>query len=232
LDLFGLGSDFPFKGVIWIMKFAFMLISSPGYADKLEGEVTDQSGQALANAVVVATPTITPLPPLQKLTAEVLDQRDREFIPHVLAVRTGTEVSFPNNDRIRHHVYSFSPVKRFEIKLYKDMPPSPVIFDSPGVAVLGCNIHDWMISYVYVTDSPYFAKTNVNGHWFLELPPDSYQINLWHPDMDQTHAPSPFPLNFQNPQSSPLKLVLNSKKKLRTGKPPQSAQEQRYDADP
>ena len=85
---------------------------------------------------------------------EVVDQIDKEFVPYVKPVRTGSFVQFPNKDHIRHHVYSFSAPSKFELPLYMGTPAQPVLFDKPGVVKLGCNIHDWMIGYVYVTDSP------------------------------------------------------------------------------
>ncbi len=86
---------------------------------------------------------------------------------------------------MRHHVYSFSPAKRFELPLYAGVPAEPVVFDKPGVVVLGCNIHDWMVGYVYVSESPYFAKTGKDGKALLtELPPRAYTLRVWHPQLD------------------------------------------------
>ena len=88
-----------------------------------------------------------------------MDQRGSQFVPHVLPVQAGTSVTFPNSDQIRHQVYSFSASKRFELPLYAGTSASPIRFDQPGIVVLGCNIHDWMIGYVVVLDTPYFGKT-------------------------------------------------------------------------
>ena len=99
----------------------------------------------------------------------------------MLAVRTGTAVSFPNRDSVRHHVYSFSAPKRFELRLYKGTPSQPIVFDQPGVVVLGCNIHDWMVGYVYVTNDPRFAVSDAQGRLSLDLPPGQYPMTLWHP---------------------------------------------------
>ena len=84
---------------------------------------------------------------------------EREFVPFVTVVQTGTVVTFPNRDPILHHVYSFSPAKQFEIKLYTGKSPTEIVFDKAGVVTLGCNIHDHMIAYVYVSDSPWTAMT-------------------------------------------------------------------------
>jgi plastocyanin len=95
-------------------------------------------------AVVLETPNAQPL---QKSKAIIL-QRDREFNPYLTIIQTGTAVDFPNLDPFKHHVYSFSQPKIFEIKLYAGKPAKPVVFDKPGVVALGCNIHDWMEAYI------------------------------------------------------------------------------------
>ena len=114
-------------------------------------------GSAVRDAVVYAVPEGRPFP-LPRKTA-VMDQKNRMFIPHVLAVQTGTAVRFPNSDDIRHHVYSFSPAKPFQLPLYKGTPANPVVFDAPGVVTLGCNIHDQMSAFIVVVDTPYFERT-------------------------------------------------------------------------
>ena len=111
--------------------------------------VVTSNGQPVADAVVVAVPTDGALP-AGKVRAEQLDQIDKEFVPRVKPVLVGSTVAFPNKDSVRHHVYSFSPAKRFELPLYAGVPSQPVLFDRPGVVVLGCNIHDWMVGYIYV----------------------------------------------------------------------------------
>lgn len=113
-----------------------------------------------------------------------MDQRGQRFAPHVLAVHTGTQVRFPNSDNIRHQVYSFSAAKRFELRLYEGTPAEPLLFDKPGVVVLGCNIHDWMLGYIYVTDDPLFAVSDAQGQVHLEqLAPGDYHATLWHPQL-------------------------------------------------
>jgi hypothetical protein len=111
-----------------------------------------------------------------------IEQRDRELVPYVTIVQTGAAIDFPNRDPFKHHLYSFSPAKRFEIKLYAGKPAQPVVFDKPGEVALGCNIHDWMEAYVLVVDSPYFAKTDSNGRAFItNIPAGHYRLRLWHP---------------------------------------------------
>ncbi|WP_236207724.1 methylamine utilization protein [Pseudomonas tohonis] len=149
-------------------------------AATLQGEVVDGQGQPLGNAVLsLKGPSGSAAIP----DTGVMDQRDKQFAPYVLAVHTGTAVSFPNSDNIRHHVYSFSPAKRFELRLYQGTPAAPVVFDKPGVVVLGCNIHDWMLGYVYITDDPFLAVSDDTGRLALDLPPGRYTASLWHPQV-------------------------------------------------
>lgn len=109
-----------------------------------------------------------------------IGQRDKQFTPQLLIVQTGTAVSFPNFDTVRHHVYSFSPIKVIDIKLYTGTPTEPVVFDKPGVAALGCNIHDLMSAHVVVVDTPLFATTDARGQATFDLPPGSHAVKAWH----------------------------------------------------
>ncbi len=147
--------------------------------------VKDDKGKPVPKAVIYATPlSMNVHKMVQAKSAAVIDQIDKEFIDHVTAVQVGSTVSFPNNDKIRHHVYSFSSAKTFEIPLYPPgiTPEKPIVFDKPGVVVLGCNIHDWMKAYVYVLETPYFNTTTESGVAVInDLPPGEYDIAVWHP---------------------------------------------------
>ena len=143
--------------------------------------VVTSNGRPVADTVVVAVPT-DGAPPAGKVRAEQLDQVDKEFVPSVKPIYVGSTVSFPNRDSVRHHVYSFSPAKRFELPLYAGVPAQPVLFDKPGVVVLGCNIHDWMIGYIYVSESPWFGRTDKDGRLTLaDVPARAYHVRVWHP---------------------------------------------------
>lgn len=109
-----------------------------------------------------------------------MGQRDRQFSPQLLVVQTGTAVNFPNFDTVRHHVYSFSPIKVIDIKLYSGTPAEPVVFDKPGVAALGCNIHDRMSAHIVVVDTPTFARTDDKGQASFELPAGEHAVKAWH----------------------------------------------------
>lgn len=168
-----------------LLVLVAMLLASPIYAASLQITVTNAEGRQVENAVVYATPRDPATKArMQQSTNTMIDQVDKEFIDHVTPVMVGTAVSFPNNDKIRHHVYSFSPAKTFEILLYKDKLPNPVVFDKPGVVVLGCNIHDWMSAYVFVADTPFFAVTRKSGAVVLKgLPAGAYDVEVWHPGL-------------------------------------------------
>lgn len=114
-------------------------------------------------------------------TAEAeMGQRNRQFTPQLLVVQTGTAVSFPNFDTVRHHVYSFSPIKVIDIKLYSGTPAKPIVFDKPGVATLGCNIHDRMSAHIVVVDTPTFARTDAKGQASFDLPPGEHLVKAWY----------------------------------------------------
>jgi len=121
-----------------------------------------------------------------------MGQRDRQFTPQLLVVQTGTAVSFPNFDTVRHHVYSFSPIKVIDIKLYSGTPTEPVVFDKPGVAALGCNIHDRMSSHIIVVDTAIFGKTDASGIVRFDLPAGDHALKAWHATLKaptlQSHA--------------------------------------------
>ena len=141
-------------------------------------QVSNSSGQPLADAVVAvelrgqATKSVG-------MKADMA-QRNRQFQPQLLIVQTGTAVNFPNFDTVRHHVYSFSTIKVIDIKLYSGTPAEPIVFDKPGVAALGCNIHDRMSSHIVVVDTPLFAKTDAAGVAKFDLPAGEHQLKVWH----------------------------------------------------
>ena len=202
-----------------------MLINA-AYSATLSGDLKDETGEAVIDAVISVVPAQGGLPALAKSQQpKSLDQIDREFVSHVLAIRTGEAVVFPNNDNTKHHVYSFSPANRFEIKLYSGVPSQPVIFNTPGIVALGCNIHDWMVGYIVVVDTPYFAQTDALGHWSIDLPAGDYKLSLWHEDLDGPDITQAIKVTEGQ---NPLNDTVNLKHTQRSGKPPGIFQEQGY----
>ena len=146
----------------------------------LEITVKDDKGRPVSDAVAYAAATGAANAAPRKQA--VVDQRDKQFVPYVTPVQVGTAVIFPNSDNIRHHVYSFSSAKKFELPLYSGVPTQPVVFDKVGFVTLGCNIHDWMIAYVAVLPTPHFQATRQDGRAVLkDLPAGQYTVQVWHP---------------------------------------------------
>jgi plastocyanin len=173
-------------------------VTAQASTGSVESVVTDDKGKPIGDAVVslmpLGTPPVATAATAAAPTTAVMDQHDKEFVPYVLPIYLGARVSFPNRDNIRHHVYSFSPAKKFELPLYMGTPASPVAFDKPGVVALGCNIHDWMLAYIYVLTTPHFAKTGADGKARLDgLSPGNYEARVWHPrlrgDTEKTGKP-------------------------------------------
>jgi plastocyanin len=160
---------------------------------ELRVTVAQVNGQPLPGAVVIAE-SAQPVPHVRKLTA-TMDQRDLMFVPQVLVIRTGTDVEFPNSDQVRHQVYSFSAPKKFQLSLYAGRPHAPVTFDKPGLVTVGCNIHDGMVGYIYVTESPWFGRTGNDGALRLDVPAGEYTISVQHPRITDAAADLRRPLS-------------------------------------
>jgi plastocyanin len=151
--------------------------------------ITQANGKPLPQSVI----TLDPIGGEEHRIAPahaVMDQVDRAFAPDVLVVPVGSTVAFPNTDSVSHQIYSFSPAKKFQLPLYRGKPYPPVQFSQPGLVTLGCNIHDFMLAYILVTDAPYFGLADAAGAWSAEVPSGSYRLTLWHPrlsEKDQIH---------------------------------------------
>ena len=165
-----------------------MLATAAGAAP-VDVEVLGRDGKPLAEAVVFLESASAKAAARPQAGVEV-EQVDKRFNQRVTVVTTGSSVSFPNRDKVRHHVYSFSPVKTFELKLYIGTPANPVVFDKPGIAVLGCNIHDTMAAWVVIVETPFHGQTGPSGRVRLaDVPPGSYRLRSWHPELP-TGAPA------------------------------------------
>ncbi len=149
-------------------------------ADTVRVEILAADGQPLANAALLIESRSAPAKVSSKQA--VVDQVDKQFTPTVSAVQPGTDVVFPNSDNIRHHVYSFSEAKNFELKLYSDKEKPSVNFDKAGIVTLGCNIHDQMVAYVLVSDEYDIVVTNDQGIVDLNLQESEApaEVRVWH----------------------------------------------------
>ena len=155
-------------------------------------------GTPVRDAIIIAEPA-QGSPPPRPGQKDVMDQRNLMFVPGAMVVQTGTSVDFPNSDQVHHQVYSFSPAKTFQLALYAGKAHAPVLFDKPGLVTLGCNIHDSMLGYIYVTDSPWSGRTGADGTVQLrDLAPGEYTVRLWHPLLDESGPELEAHLNLGN----------------------------------
>jgi plastocyanin len=169
--------------------FAVLGATAASYAGTLSAKVTTPGGEPLPMAVVTATAAGVAPSSAKPGSKAVMVQTAKQFMPFVLPVQMGTSVEFPNRDPFRHQVYSFSPAKTFELKLYGGSEAGAVTFDKEGVVPLGCNIHDNMLAYVYVVGTPYFAVTAQLGEGKItELPAGDYTVKVWHPNQKSSEG--------------------------------------------
>tara|TARA_R110002049_G_scaffold12203_6_gene54989 strand:- start:174 stop:788 length:615 start_codon:yes stop_codon:yes gene_type:complete len=161
---------------------AAILTASSGiaYASNLTVQVNASNRAPLEDVVVYLISNKTTAISVPGPRPEI-QQINKAFVPLVSVVQTGSLVDFPNKDKFRHHVYSFSEAKKFEIKLYADTPSKPILFDKPGYVVMGCNIHDNMISHLLIIDTPYFAKSDARGRAMISnVPNGDYSLIAWY----------------------------------------------------
>jgi len=191
-----------YKNVIATLLTGYALSST---AAELSVQVNDMAGLPVSDAIVYAEPAVRSSAQTSS-TAEI-EQKSRKFIPLVTVIQTGSSIVFPNKDSVRHHVYSFSPAKTFELKLYSGVPSTPVVFDKPGTVVLGCNIHDQMLAFVQVVDTPYFGKTDASGKVKLnELPNGQYTVKTWHYALIKENVAVEQPLNIKGSEQITMKI--------------------------
>jgi plastocyanin len=164
-----------------LLALALAGVSSPLAASSLSVRVVDSSGRPVRDAVVTLNPAIGAHAP-RPGGHFVVSQKDLQFHPFLTIVPVGADVSFPNLDPTKHHVYSFSAAKRFELKLFAKDQSRTVHFERPGVVALGCNIHDGMSAFIYITDTAWTARTNAQGiAAFPDAPNAPGRVAVWHP---------------------------------------------------
>jgi plastocyanin len=171
-------------------------------------------GEPVADAVVSLIPLDTPAPP--PAAAGEIAQESQEFTPYVTVVQAGSRVVFPNKDTVQHHVYSLSKAKKFELPLYDPNQHESFVFDMSGLVTLGCNIHDWMVAYLMVVPTPYFAKTDSTGRATVTAPAGRYRLELWHPRLG-AGINQEVVLTADNPMKRDFTLTLKADRRIRRG---------------
>jgi plastocyanin len=179
-------------------------LSAPLVAAPLAVRVVDASGHPVRDAVVTLYPAGAAARPARPGGRFVVSQKNLQFHPFLTIVPVGADVSFPNFDPTKHHVYSFSPAKKFELKLFARDQSRTVHFDKPGVVALGCNIHDQMGAFIVVTGSAWTARTDARGiAAFGDAPNAPGRLTVWHPYLralggvvEQAVAPAQRSANF------------------------------------
>ena len=178
-------------GLRWHSVFmACMLLSPALAATQLDVSVAAGKGPA-ADAVVSIVPHGVPAAPHEAAPAtKIIDQKNETFIPYVEIFRPGDSVVFRNSDQTRHHVYSFAPARQFEFVLTPGQSSAPLRLEHAGAIAVGCNIHDHMITYLYVADAPWIERTGADGRVSVpSLPPGDYDVSVWHPQLRPGQVP-------------------------------------------
>lgn len=203
--------------------FAFLAIFCPAAvsAATVTIDVRGPDGAPLTDAVVMVE-----VPGARADTMRgpfVMEQKAIAFQPHVLVVPVGASVTFPNRDTVRHHVYSFSKARKFDLKLYGREDQRSLVFDTPGIVTLGCNIHDWMLAYIYVVTTPYFAKTAADGKARLDgLTPGTYEARVWQPRMRGGAEKTAQPVTLAVGEPAQVAFVVSLKAEWRVPRAPDS----------
>jgi plastocyanin len=191
------------REILWALALAGA--ASPLAAAPLTVHVLDASGRPVRDAVVTLYPAPPSARPPRPGGHYVVSQQKLQFHPFLTIVPAGADVSFPNLDPTKHHVYSFSPAKKFELKLFAKDQSRTVRFDKPGVVALGCNIHDQMSAFIVVTDSAWTARTDARGMVvFGDAPNAPGRLTVWHPylraaggELQQSVTPTERSASFQ-----------------------------------
>ena len=172
-----------FQQFLRVLSFGMILSiisTAQAFADGVRVTVLDREGEPVPNVAVYIDGAGSEHAPVG--TSATMDQVDLRFVPHLLVVQSGTSVEFPNSDTVAHHVYSFSHPNHFKLPIYKGHAHPPVTFNQSGIVVLGCNIHDQMLAYIFVVDTPTFAMTNDDGIAMLDAQPGKdMEVSIWSP---------------------------------------------------
>lgn len=183
--------------------------------------VQDQYGLPIKNAVIELSGSGLTNKTFPKTL--IMDQVNKRFKPEVLVINQGDAVSFPNSDNIRHHVYSFSKVKPFELKLYSGKPNAPLKFENAGISVLGCNIHDAMVGYIYIGRSEHVLMTDEHGLATLDNFALFESVSIWHANLKNSIS-STKKINIADLIKTPVQSMYVIGLELKSPEPPNTFQ--------
>ena len=196
----------------WIGVLGTLLFDGGMAGNAVTLRVTDAEGRPVPDAVVYYE--ARSLPPPDPVARAIVDQVDAAFVPEITVIRTGTVVEFPNSDDVSHHVYSFARPNSFELPLYRGEVTPTVRFDHAGIVVLGCNIHDSMLGYIVVVDTPYFDVTDERGiASLISVPQDAAAFFVWSPRLDPGQA---LQIDMDGVDREAQPLAINAGRRLRT----------------
>jgi len=179
------------------LALAAILVPATAQAGTVAVHVVDAGGRQVNDAVVtIQAAAPGPARPIRFPWPNTMVQKNIAFNPHTLIVPVGSTVTFPNQDKVRHHVYSFSKPARFELRLFGKDESRSYTFKTPGAVALGCNIHDTMSGFIKVVDTPYANKTDGNGDTQIAgVPGGAARITVWHPRARAKNNEVTFPLD-------------------------------------
>lgn len=178
-------------------------------------EIKDPKGAPVSDAVASLTALANPITPTPPAEPVVILQDKEDFEPYVTPLVVGSRVSFPNRDKVDHHVFSFSKAKSFDIPLYRGEARELITFDQPGIVRIGCNIHDWMAAYIVVLATPYFAKSPADGAAPISgLPSGRYKLEVWHPRL-KVPVEREVVVDATNPATQVISVTLGIDRRIR-----------------
>jgi len=213
-----------FQFSVWCFISICLVTPWLNHANSIKVKVVDDNKNPVEFAVIYIKETL----PKVSDNSVVIDQVDKEFIPYVTVVQRGSAINFPNNDEIRHQVYSFSKSKQFELPLYSGNPASPVVFDNKGVVAMACNIHDWMKAYIYVVDTNKFTISDKAGQAMLtNLSKGQYEVAVWHPKAKDNEQLNTQQINISDGEEE-LVFTVAQKTQFKAWRSPKSTRRRGY----
>jgi plastocyanin len=209
----------------FIVGFLFSVLGAYGNAQFLSVQLNDEEGNPISDAVIEILLPDEMRSEYQSKADATVDQRDKEFVPNMLTIVSGNSVSFPNSDDILHHVYSFSPTVSFNIPLYGKGTSDQYsqTFNSVGVVEIGCNVHDWMLAYIYVAETSLSAISDDNGLAILEtVPAGTFELLIWHSRLTDNDIAMTYTIEFVDGEQVNLSYTLELKRDRRIRRSPSS----------